>query len=414
MPHGGRCGRGGDVGFAVNTHRPAHGPADRTRRRFLAACTAATLPAFVSARPGPSSGVDPADRVEPAPPPRLAGLGVNLAGAEFAAERDDFSNADPGAHGREYLWHGTGYLAALADRGVRLLRVPMRWERVQPAPGGPLDPRELDRLLTLVSACGDRGVGVIPDVHNYARYRLHRSGTHRARRVREYVIDQREGNRTPISRDHFADLWARLARVLAGHPAVVGYGLMNEPHDLDPHGLRHSHWPTISQAAVDAVRRVDPLTPVLVAGDGWSNARRWHTVNPPTPWVRDPAGRVIYEAHCYLDADGTGTYGRPFAEEFAADPTLPARAARRLRPFLGWCARHRVPGFVGEFGVPTGDPGWAAAGRPLRAALRAAGVPGCAWAAGAWWGDYPLALHPGRPAADAALAALTDPPRSGG
>ena len=360
--------------------------------------------ARIAVRPTRRAAGGPADTGPP-----LSGLGVNLAGAEFAAGRPGFSNANPGTHGRDYLWHGSGYVAALAACGVRLLRVPMRWERMQPEPGGPLEPRELDRLRTLVAACGDRGVGVIPDVHNYARYRLHRGGNALTDPVREFVIDERDGHRTPVSRGHFADLWRRLAAELAGHPAVVGYGLMNEPHDLDPRALGHSHWPTIAQAAVDAVRRVDPHTPVLVAGDGWSNARRWHTVNPPVPWVDDPAGRVIYEAHCYLDADGTGTYARPFAEENAADPHLPSRAARRSRPFLAWCAKHRVPGFLGEFGVPTGDAGWAAVQRPLLAALRTAGLPGCAWAAGAWWGDYPLSLHPGRPAADAALAAVAAP-----
>src|SRR5262249_44860743 len=161
------------------------------------------------------------------------------------------------------------------------------------------------------------------------------------------------------------------------------YGLMNEPHDMG-----RSEWKAISQAAVDAIRGAGDRKCILVCGDGWSGAHTFARANGLRAWVKDPAGRVAYEAHCYFDQDHTGRYRRPYAEERARDPQLEWRGAERLLAFVGWCRTNGVPGFVGEFGIPVGEPGWERVLAGMLEVMDRAGLDGCWWAAGEWWRGY--------------------------
>ncbi len=57
-------------------------------------------------------------------------------------------------------------------KGLNLFRLPFLWERVQPSLYGGLNQTELSRLDNVVAAARNRGMKVILDPHNYARYRL--------------------------------------------------------------------------------------------------------------------------------------------------------------------------------------------------------------------------------------------------
>ena len=66
--------------------------------------------------------------------------GVNLCGAEFGETHL------PGVHGVDYTYNSEASFRYFASRGLGLLRLPLRWERLQPALGGPLD--AVDQALT--------------------------------------------------------------------------------------------------------------------------------------------------------------------------------------------------------------------------------------------------------------------------
>lgn len=310
-------------------------------------------------------------------------LGVNVCGAEFG-DSPQFCNENPGEFGRAFTYNSERTVAYFANQGLGLVRMPFRWERIQPRLGMPLDPAELDRLKQFLAWAKEHKARVIPDVHNYGRYRIRAGG-----RVIDARIDQKIDGEPLVSREHFADLWRRLSSALERHPAVHAYGLMNEPHDM-----ADSDWKGISQAAVDAVRGRGDETPIMVAGESYSNSERFARVNGPRAWIKDPAGRTIYEAHCYFDQDFSGRYAKSHDAELAADPRLKTRGLRRVRPFLEWCAANKVKGFVGEFGVPGSDPRWLELLPPFLDALETAGVDACWWAAGEWWGLYPLSIQP--------------------
>ncbi len=307
-----------------------------------------------------------------------------MAGAEFGAENPTFSNANPGSYGLDYIYPDRQTVEYFALCGLGLVRIPFRWERLQPTLGQPLDRAELGRIRQVVTWAADCGALVVLDTHNYGRYRLSLFG-----RPRSAVIDEKINGTIAVSRQHFADYWRRIGEAFANNSAVLGLGLMNEPHDMG-----QSDWKVISQTAVDAIRTVNREPYVVVAGGGWSNAQRFPEINGPKAWIDDPANRVLYEAHCYFDADASGKYRHSYAEELREDPQLPQRGAKRVKVFLDWCRRNRVAGFLGEFGIPGDSAGWREVLGNTLESLQSTNTLACYWAAGEWWNDYPLSVQP--------------------
>jgi hypothetical protein len=238
--------------------------------------------------------------------------GVNVAGGEFGTPVDQpasaFSNANRGVYDRDYHYDSAATFQYLAARGVRLVRLPIRWERLQPALGQSLDQVELQRLKDAVARAGAAGLQVILDIHNYGAY---------------YLSDGRQGVRRALGSAQvpdsaFADLWRRLSLHFKDDPAVLAYGLMNEPVGLAATATRTPAqvWERASQAAVDAIRATGDQTFVRVAGYFWSGVTSFAQQHPRA-WIRDPLGYVRYEAHDYFDRDHSGTYVQTYAEELA-------------------------------------------------------------------------------------------------
>jgi hypothetical protein len=238
--------------------------------------------------------------------------GVNVAGGEFAAPTveptSSFSNANRGTYDVHYHYDSQATFDRLAADGVRVVRLPFRWERIQPAIGRPLDSQELARLRAAVARAGRAGLRVVLDVHNYGGY-YRSDGT---RGVRAAL------GTTRLTRFDFADLWGRMSNNFKNDPVVLGYGLMNEPADLAPAGSLSPAqvWERASQEALNRIRRNGDRKLVLVAGYAWSGVQRWST-NHPRPWITDPAANVRYEAHHYWDRDNSGDYPDRYADEVA-------------------------------------------------------------------------------------------------
>jgi hypothetical protein len=252
--------------------------------------------------------------------------GISVAGAEFGTPVDQatsaFSNVDHGVYDRDYHYDSTATFTYLAAHGVRLVRIPVRWERLQPALNRALDQVEAHRLTDEVARAGAAGLKVMLDVHNYGAY---------------YLSDGRQGVRRAIGSPQvpdraFADLWRRLSVRFKDAPAVIAYGLMNEPVGLAPAGALSPAqvWERASQAAVDAIRATGDRTSVSVAGYFWSGAASFAQQHPRA-WIRDPLGSVRYEAHHYFDRDHSGTYVHTYDEE-VADAAASGFSARRRAP----------------------------------------------------------------------------------
>lgn len=172
--------------------------------------------------------------------------------------------------------------------------------------GRDLDRAEVQRLETAVGRARRAGLLVILDMHNYGGYYLSDGGDG----VR-WTLGSR---RVPLAR--FADAWRRISAHFRNNPAVVGYGLMNEPTEMASVGAMPPQvvWERASQAAVGAIRANHDRKWVMVSSYPWGGVWQF-SASHPRAWIRDRARRVRYEAHQYFDHDSSGTYQHDYARE---------------------------------------------------------------------------------------------------
>lgn len=247
--------------------------------------------------------------------------GITVAGGEFGANSgteetlDKFSNKRPGVYDDDYHYDTQATFDYLASRGVTLVRLPFRWERIQPRLGGNLDPQELQRLKDAVSRARrsretmPRGMKVILDVHNFGAYYEYRDGSGKGRRR-----DLRDRN----FGQYIVDLWTKLSAEYKAIPDVY-YGLMCEPVDpvTESEERRTSMteaWESVSQQAVDRIRGSGDNKLIIVSGYLWSGVIHWGKQHPKG-WIRDRQNNLLYEAHHYWDSDSSGHYCLSYEDE---------------------------------------------------------------------------------------------------
>lgn len=326
-------------------------------------------------------------------------------GVDYTAETGTFSSANPGVYGSDYHYDSSASVNYLASRGWKVLKLPIRWERIQADLYGPLRESELDRLTTFIDQCQQAGVAVNLDIHNYGLYYRDVDGVG----VRTALGDPD----LPVSA--FADLWLRLATEFKDNPTVSVYNLCAEPQGTYG-ALTAATWRDASQAAVTAIREVDPRTEIHVAGFGWSSVAYWWDYNP-APWIIDPANNFRYVGHHYWDSDGSGGYNQTFAADVSAAeqaghvaddlPTaLHTKILAELTRFSDWLIDNNVRGVIGEAGWPHDSSEWNALGDWYLGESTRRGIPLVHWQTGEWgdWDD--LALYQGYPIDTARQSAL--------
>lgn len=238
------------------------------------------------------------------------GRGINVAGAEFAAPSDSarssFSNKNPGRYGVAYHYDSSETFRFLASRGIRMVRIPFRWERIQPRLNGRLSRAEARRLTGAIDRAGEAGLDVVLDMHNYGAYYRDKDGVG----IRHAV-----GSRHCSTAD-LVDVWRRLSKRFEANRNVVGYGLMNEPTGIaaTARSTAAERWERMSQRVLDTIRARGDNKTVLVPGYNWSGVATW-TANHPDAWIVDPLNRFRYEAHHYWDHDHSGKYVLSYEEE---------------------------------------------------------------------------------------------------
>lgn len=293
--------------------------------------------------------------------------GVNLAGAEFNGKKL------PGVVFRDYTYPSSAELKFIAAQGANIIRFPFVWERLQPVANGPLNQAELSFLRSTVKNANAEGLCVLLDAHNYATYYSHK------------LIDTLPDG-TPVS-SAFIDFWLKVAEEFP-EPDSVALGLMNEPATIPV-----IDWARIAKQTLAALRTANVTNVVFVAGGRWSGVHDWfaglqHSNATEFDDLQDPLKRTIIEVHQYTDSNYSGTHttvtgkGCRDADEFDA----------KFERISNWAKTHQQTLFLGEFGVPSSSECLLTLTRFLELMNESPWRGWSYWAAGSWWGNYPLAL----------------------
>jgi hypothetical protein len=227
------------------------------------------------------------------------------------------SNANPGVFDKDYWYPGiardpeTGLntFEYLATRGIGVVRLPFRWERIQPTLRDLLSSTELRRYKASVASAAAAGIKVVIDCHNYGGY---------------CTSSGRQALNTPaLPTVAFVDLWSRLSTHFQNDPNVVAYDLMNEPYnhggiDRGSYATAEEAWEAITQRVVNQIRNKGDTKKIMVPT--YANVQRTPRKHRK-PWIVN-GGDFMYTSHHYFDqytgsGTGGGDYARSYDEEVA-------------------------------------------------------------------------------------------------
>ncbi|HEX3140807.1 MAG TPA: glycoside hydrolase family 5 protein [Rhizobacter sp.] len=298
-----------------------------------------------------------------AAPPLIKWRGVNLAGAEFS------SSVLPGRPGWEYIYPSIDSVDYYKNKGMNLVRLPFLWERLQPALYGDFNAAELSYLKGFVNGATAKGMTVLIDPHNYARYRSQVIGS------------------AAVPYSAFGDFWWRLALEFKFNRNVI-FGLMNEPNEMPT-----ETWVIAANEAIRNIRATGARQTIAVPGNGFTGAHSWASDWYGTPnaqallRVHDSGNNMVIEAHQYLDTYSSG---------MSPECTSPTIGAERLVTFTNWLRTYGKRGLLGEF-AGADNPTCHQALDGMLAYMEANSDVWAGWtywAGGPWWGDSPFNLEP--------------------
>lgn len=232
--------------------------------------------------------------------------GVNLSGAEW----------DSGV-----FWPEAGEVDYFKSKQMNIFRLAFSWERLQPSLNGTFDSDYLVSMNAFVVNATGKGMNVIVDPHNYARYN-------------DNLIGSDE-----VPNSAFAQFWGNLAGLYKDNSRVI-FSLMNEPHTMPT-----EQWVTAANAAIAAIRDSGATNLILVPGNGWTGAHSWlgnwyGTSNSVEMLnIVDPGANFAFDLHQYFDSDFSGT----------SETCMDSSGSAQLLNVTNWLRENGRRGFLGEF-----------------------------------------------------------------
>jgi endoglucanase len=185
----------------------------------------------------------------------------------------------------------------------------------------------------------------------------------------------------------FADFWRRLAPLFSGRDDII-YLIMNEPAFVTA-----QQWLPAANAAIAEVRKAGADNFILVPGTIWTAAVHWYADQEGGSnaqvmrGVVDPMNHYGFDIHQYLDDDYSGT-------KTACNKVDEAIAG--LERVTAWMEETGNRAFLGEFGGHARPDCYRGLARVVRLLNSRPDIwtGWTIWAAGDWWGDYPLSVQP--------------------
>ena len=149
--------------------------------------------------------------------------------------------------------------------------------------------------------------------------------------------------------DHFIEVWKRIATRFRDNPAVLAYDLINEPTqaELAP----YDYW-NLQKAAAEAIRKIDPDTPIMIASNHGDVPHSFSYLSPLK--MKD----VIYQVHMYDPGQYThqglgkfsGLAGKLSYPSVIENIRYDREELRKfLKPVREFQQKHNARIYVGEF-----------------------------------------------------------------
>ena len=296
-------------------------------------------------------------------------LGFNESSGEFGIGNYNFKYAYPGKDRVDWV----------AAQGFGIIRVPFVFQNIQAGSSAMLNEAAMRQLDPVLSECAARSIVCLLDMHNYGSYYLDNSAT-----------SQGLPGSVNVSNARLANLWAQIASRYKGN-AYVWFDLMNEPNKQTS-----LEWAKTVNAIAAAIRATGATNKIIFQGTAWDGAWTWTTTDNAKQLLKayDPGNNYAFEAHQYLDRDGSGT----------SPNCIAGSGATRLEPFTTWLRKYGLQGIIGEIGWAAND-GCTVEATALLDAWQAATTSTAAggyigltyWAAGPWWPDGYMYLAEPRP-----------------
>jgi endoglucanase len=280
----------------------------------------------------------------------LFGRGVNLVG-------------NAGYYSGSRIWATDEGMQYYLDKGMRVFRIVVAWEWIQPQLGRDLDATVLAALQREVDFLTQAGATVIVDVHNYMRRDLNFD-----RQPKKEVI---VGESPEVSAAHLSDLWVRLALEFREDPRVM-FGIMNEPHDVDGIALAATY-----NRVLKDIRATGAANTILLDGMGFAYDLSWtgeKKGTPLGPLVRDPGNNLVIDIHRYLDDYSAGQ----------KQVCNPGSGSSILVESTQWARANGLRLFLGEFASAQNE----ACHRELRDLLAYFAANTDVWTGYTWFGAY--------------------------
>ncbi|MCK1404928.1 glycoside hydrolase family 5 protein [Bradyrhizobium sp. 76] len=300
-------------------------------------------------------------------PPTKPLLGLNEASGEFGV----------GSHNFKYTYPGKDRLAWAAAQGFGIIRVPFIFQNVQASSSAPLNEAAMRPLDSVMNECAIQRLVCLLDLHNYGSYFSDAS-----------AASQGLPGTVGVSNARLANFWAQIASRYKDNPSVW-FDLMNEPNKQSA-----LEWVKTSNAIAAAIRATGATNKIVFQGTAWDGAWTWSRSGNAMHILKayDPRNNFAFEAHQYLDGDGSGT----------SPNCVLGSGAERLDQFTTWLQKNGLHGILGEVGWAANDACTVEARallddwRSAAASATAGGYIGLTyWAAGPWWpNDYMYLAEP--------------------
>lgn len=174
------------------------------------------------------------------------------------------------------------------ERNLNTIRLPFYTRFFNNRDTEPLEIEEhiRDFILPVVQAAKRHNMYVILDDHGYFTAKIDEAKARQAQKVPRW-------NEAGFA--EWIRCWVKVAEFFKDEPNVLGYELLNEPHDIAPEDTRK--WYT---RCLKAIRKVDQRHIILVGTADWSHSRALEkTWGPTASTVDAPYNNVVFSFHDY-------------------------------------------------------------------------------------------------------------------